>query len=265
MLLPLLATIVLGAAPAEPVDLEKAWQSRGDTASLPASIAAYEKAAQSPQATVQTFERLVRLRLLDAATRPEKSDGNVPVYAKCLADGLRGLSRFGAAEGATLTLPDGKALDEQRAKIAKPAAWLFYETAQCYGLTISSMPLLSQMSAAKRFKRLLERAVELDGTVKLGGPYRSLSFFLLTAPGFIGGDEDRARKLAEEALKFEPRYSDNVYLHALVVLCRSRKTKEECAKKLREAADLPDNALPELVPEQRVFKMKAREELKDRE
>ena len=51
------------------------------------------------------------------------------------------------------------------------------------------------------------------------------------------GDEHTIA-FAEEALKVEPRYSDNVYLHALVVLCQSRKTKADCVQKLREAARL---------------------------
>ncbi|MGC4120082.1 MAG: TRAP transporter TatT component family protein [Myxococcales bacterium] len=231
---------------------------------MAAAIAAYEAASKAPGATVQTFERLVRLRQFEAETHPEKSDARAKAYALCLADGLQGLSRFGAADGTPLALPDAEALDAARAQIGKAASSLFYETVSCYGLTISSLPLFSRAGAAKRFKRLLERAVELDPTVKEGGPHRSLSFFLLTAPGFIGGDDEAARSHAEAALKRNPRYADNVHLHALVVLCPSKKTKAKCLEALREASVLPDDAVPELMPEQRIWKKKAREELRAR-
>ncbi|HEY3448739.1 MAG TPA: TRAP transporter TatT component family protein [Myxococcales bacterium] len=260
----LAAMLVLGAPPALPVDLEKAWQSRGDPKSVPAGVAAHEAAAKAPEATVTNYERLVRLRGFEADTHPEKSDARAEVYQRCLAEGLQGLSRFGASDGTALALPDGEALHDARGKIGKAAAALFYETTSCYGLTIPSLPLLSRAGAAKRFRRLLERAVELDPSVKEGGPHRSLSFFLLTAPGFIGGDDEAARSHAEAALKINPRYADNVHLHALVLYCPSRKTKAECIKGLREAAALPEDAVPELVPEQRLFQKKARQELRAR-
>jgi hypothetical protein len=213
---------------------------------------------------LQIFERLLRLRLLEAETHPEKSAARAAVYRRCLAEGLQGLSRLGAADGTALALPDGDALDGVRGKIGKAATALFYETASCYGLTIPSRSLLSQAGAAKRFKRLLERAVELDPTVKEGGPRRSLAMYLLTAPGIMGGDDAEARTHAEAALKINPRYSDNVYLHALVVLCPDKKTRAECVEALRQAAALPDDAVPGLVPEQRLYKKKAREELRRR-
>jgi len=260
----LAALSALGATPATPADLEKAWQSRGEPGALSAALAAYEAAARAPLATLTTFERLVRLHLFEAKTHPEGSDARAKAYERGLAAGLSGLSRFGAAGGGVLALPDAEALDAVRHEIGKPAAALFYETVCCYGLTIPSRALLSRAGAAKRFKRLLERAVDLDASVKQGGPHRSLAFFLLTAPGFLGGDETKAKQHADAALATNPRYSDNLYLHALVVPCRDRKTKAECLDELRQAAAVPDDAVPDLVPEQRAYKQKAREEARRR-
>jgi len=257
----LVVFLVLASPPAQ-ADLDAAWKARGDAAGLTRAVAVYESAAQAPDAGLQVFERLAHLRFLEADALPEKSDARVEQYRRCVAEGLRGLSRLGAADGIALELPDFAALHDAREKIGKAAAGLFFGTATCYGPTIPTFSLFKQASAAKRFKRILERAVELDPTVLQGGPRRSLALYLLQAPAIMGGDDGEARVQAEAAMRVNPRFAFNLVVRALVVGCAARAPG--CMTDLRAAAALPEDAVPELVPEQRQGQAQAREELKRR-
>jgi hypothetical protein len=256
----LLALLMLSSATARADDLEAAWAGRGDAAGLERAIGAYEAASRQEGAGIQVFERLARLRFLEADGHPEESEGQVAGCRRCVADGLRGLARLGAADGSALDLPDVAALDEARGRIGKPAAGLLYATTICHGPTIPAMSIFRQAGAALRFKRLLERSVALDGTVQAGGPHRSLAQFLHEAPAIMGGDDGRARREAEAAVAVEPRLADNRVVRAVAARCPAGEAAG-CAEDLRAAAALPDDAVPGLEPEQRRGRDWARKEM----
>jgi hypothetical protein len=255
-----LVALILMAAPSPgPDDLDAAWRARGDPAGRTRALAAYQSAAQAPGAGLQVFERLVRLRFFEADSHPDRSDAKAAGYRLCVADGLRGLSRLGAPDGTVLELPDVAALHDARNKIGVEAAGLFFATTVCYGSSLLTLSIFDQAPAAKRFKRLLERAVALDATVLYGGPRRSLALYLLKAPGIMGGDDKEARRQAEAAYQVNSRYAYNVMVRAVVVHCPARSPA--CETELRAATELPEDAVPELVPEQRRAQRLAREEL----
>lgn len=244
-------------------DLEAAWAGRGEAAGLARAIAAYDAASRVDGAGVQVFERLVRLRFLEADGHPDESEARVAGCRQCVADGLRGLARLGAADGGTLDLPDVAALDEARGRIGPAAAGLLYGTTICYGPTIPAMSIFKQAGAALRFKRLLERCVALDGAVQAGGPHRSLAQFLEEAPGIMGGDDGKARAEAQAAVRVQPRFADNRVVRAVAARCPAGD-EAGCREDLQAAAAMADDGVPGLEPEQRRGREWARRELAKR-
>ncbi len=246
--------------PAGAQDLDVAWAGRGDPAGLAAAIAAYREASLGAGATLHVFDRLVHLRFLQADALPEGSAWRQAEFQACVADGLRGLERFGAAGGEALQLPDVAALDEARGRVGRAAAGLLYGTAICFGPTIPGMSIFRQAGAARRFQRLLRRAVALDGTAWQGGPHRSLAQYLHEAPGIMGGDDEEARAEAEAAMRVQARFADNRVVRAVAARCPAGD-QAGCRDDLTLAAELPDDAVPGLEPEQRLGRKWAREEL----
>lgn len=237
--------------------VDRAWADRDSPGGLRHALSVLEAASQAGDADARTFERLVRLRFfVTNETVPEKDeDARMDGWKQCVADGLRGLARHGAAGG--LPIRTAEDLDALRDRVEPGAVGILYWTAVCYGNTIPGFSIFKQMGAAKRFKRFVERSLALDESYFQAGPHRVLAEFLQKAPGIAGGDSDRARRHAEAAMRLFPRYAENP-------LCRAENLWEPKGDDRRWHADVdaalqaPDDLYPDAIPEQRAARERAR-------
>jgi tetratricopeptide (TPR) repeat protein len=97
---------------------------------------------------------------------------------------IRGLLETGAVEEA---VDEGEALTERAPNDA--AAWFWLGRA--YGFNAMQASMFSAPGLAKKSRQALEKAIALDP--KLVDAQFAMMQYLVMAPGFMGGDEDRAR------------------------------------------------------------------------
>jgi hypothetical protein len=247
-----------GGAAELALDLERAWAARGASKeALLAAIEAYEKASRRPDAGPPVFERLVRARYFLATFRlPDDSEEQREAYARALADGLRGLGRAWRKNDAAFG--DAADLEDAAGAANSETIGVFYWTVLSYGNTISTMSVFRRPGAAKRFKRLVERALAIDERFFEGGPHRVLADYLAKAPGIMGGDAGEARAHAEAAVRLGPQYAENYVV-------RARDAWKPAGDRARYEADLrfamalaDEAAGADATPEQREAKEAAK-------
>ncbi|RME75002.1 MAG: hypothetical protein D6776_04105 [Planctomycetota bacterium] len=246
------------AAPAEP-ELQRLLDARRDRGSSEWVVRQLEARRAQGHDDAATVAALLRARyfLATAWLRREDEDAAERVLTRAVDDGVRWL-----AAHAGRRWPDYDALDGAWSQIDAASRGVFYWTTLSYGAAIPYRSIFSRMGAAKRFRRGLERLVALDRDFFHGGPDRVLAEFLHKAPGIAGGDDDRAKEHARRALAQHPRYIENTIVHAIVVL-RPERGDAAYRAALHKALQMPVDALPDCVPEQRAARRRAQRLLEE--
>ncbi|MBI2377285.1 MAG: hypothetical protein HYV07_25010 [Deltaproteobacteria bacterium] len=224
----------------------------GPNAALP-PLEAMEK-AQSATSSVSVALLRARLEVADRETDEAKKEA---ASLAIVEDGLKLLSRSSKVE-----LESFESLANALDRIPRTAAGSLFFTTLAYGLTIPSMALFSQMGAAKTFLRALERTAELEGTFFHGAPHRALSLYLSEAPGFMGGDSDRALAEAKRAAEIAPFFAENLLILAEVTSRVLGDDGPEYERALARCAALPDQFAPGSQFEHRAARDEARSRLK---
>jgi len=98
---------------------------------------------------------------------------------------------------------------------------LFWTTLS-FGRTIRDRSVFSRPAAARNFRQALSRLVELDEGYFFGGPLRAAALYDMSAPGIMGGSDDRAVRLALDAMQRAPRFAPNRLVLAKIALERER-------------------------------------------
>ncbi len=147
--------------------------------------------------------------------------------------------------------------EEDPDKVDKKGVEALYWYAALYGRKTEMASIFSQAGMAKRFRKLCERAVALDGKVAHGGPHRMLGTFCAEAPGLLGGDDDKAKEQLDLAVKVGPDYFENRLLRAENVHLE-RDDKAAFEADLKAVIDAKDDVIPDLVPEQKRAKAAAK-------
>jgi hypothetical protein len=107
-----------------------------------------------------------------------------------------------------------------------------------------------------RVKGVLERVLALEETFFHGAPHRYFGVYWSLLP--VGRDLDKSKQHFERSLAIAPNY-----VGTKVLMAESYAVKKQdralFAKLLDEVLATPDAVIPELVPETRIEKDKARE------
>ncbi len=88
---------------------------------------------------------------------------------------------------------------EEAAELEPDSALYYYRYGQALGMEAQNSGVLTQAWLAPKIKSAFERAVELDPT--LMGARIALANFYVMAPGFMGGDMDKARQQAKALIR----------------------------------------------------------------
>ena len=109
-------------------------------------------------------------------------------------------------------------------------------------------------------RRLNEKTASIDPEYFYRGPDRFFCAFYTKLPGLLGGSASKAIEFGKRAAEAFPNYAGNRFFLAEAYV---RDGRNDLARKELEAAvALPDNALPDVIPEQRMEKKRATELLK---
>ena len=109
-------------------------------------------------------------------------------------------------------------------------------------------------------RRLNEKTAELDPDFFYRGPDRFFCAMYTKLPGLLGGSASKAIEHGKRAVEAFPNYAGNRYFLAEAYFKDGRN--DLARKELEAALAIPDDALPDAVPEQRMEKGRAAELLK---
>ena len=109
-------------------------------------------------------------------------------------------------------------------------------------------------------QKLNEKTASIDPGYFYRGPDRFFCAYYTKLPGLLGGSTRRAIEFGKRAVEAFPNYAGNRFFLAEAYVKDGRN--DLATKELEAAAALPDNAMPDAVPEQRMEKKRAAELLK---
>jgi len=113
----------------------------------------------------------------------------------------------------------------------------------------------SNLFGISRVRKLNEKAASLDPAYFYRGTDRFFCAFYTKLPGLLGGSTTKAIEFGKRAVEAFPNYAGNRYFLAEAYV---KDGKNDLARKELEAAVvLPDDELPDVVPEQRMEKKRA--------
>ncbi len=108
--------------------------------------------------------------------------------------------------------------------------------------------------------RLNEKTASIDPDYFYRGPDRFFCALYTKKPGLLGGSTSKAIEFGKRAAEAFPNYAGNRFFLAEAYV---KDGKNDLARKELEAAlALPDDVLPDVIPEQRMEKKRAEELLK---
>ncbi len=268
----LLALPVMGASPVTSVtkpeiipgsyeDLinqaDKCWQNRYHRDKLVKSLKLYEKAYEKdPTRGYYPAVRLARgyYLLAEAFDRGNKE--------KMLRDYELG-KEWG--KKALMTNPSvkaaGKKWYEAAQKLGKSYIEAMYWTAVNLGKWSKLYGIMKSVFNLSKVKALMERVTKLDPTFYYGAPDRYWGAFYAAIPGLMGGSLAKSREHFEKSLKIAPYYLETKVLYA-EYYAEKKGDRDLFVKLLKEVLKGDVNVYPDVVPEQKMAKDKARELLK---
>lgn len=225
------AARVLGGEDRGPA-AEALWAAREDPDKAGEAVSAYEALLQERPEDYETLLRLSRLHYW-------------------LGQNLEGTSR----DAALSHYVSGKDYGRRAAGAApeKPGGH-FFEAANL-GRENNLKGAFSNLRGIGTVRRLNEKTASIDPDYFYRGPDRFFCAMYTKLPGLLGGSTTKAIEHGRRAVEAFPAYAGNRYYLAEAYL---KDAKNDLARRELEAAlAIPDDALPDVVPEQRMEKKRA--------
>jgi tetratricopeptide (TPR) repeat protein len=211
---------------------EGLWEAREDMTSASSAARAFEEIVAAGDREYETFLRLSRLHLwLGQNLEPTNRKKALDHYGKG--------ARFGRmASEADPTRPGG----------------YFFEAANlALKVFVGKRP--ADIARIPYILSLNEKAASLQPDFFFGGPDRVLCVHYNRLPALLGGDPAKAAEHGRRAVEASRRFVAN-YTCLAEAYFREGKNGE-AIKTLSEALEIPDDAAPGVVPEQRLEKKRA--------
>jgi hypothetical protein len=125
---------------------------------------------------------------------------------------------------------------ERATKVRADGAEGHYYTAVLTGLWAEQKTFLHQMASAADIRRAAERAYKINPGVECGGPAHLLGLYYRHLPAAFGGDDKRAAKFLDQAVRFCP---NELEIHYELAECLERVGEK--ARALKEAQYVLDH------------------------
>ena len=238
MMLLLAAVLPTGSRGAEPeARAELLWNEREDLGKAAEAIAAYEALQKEKPENYDILLHLSRLHYWIGQNLESTNQKD-------------SLSHYGK----------GRELGRKASEVApdKPGGY-FFEAANL-ARENNLKGTFSNLWGVSTVRRLNEKTASIDPEYFYRGPDRFFCAFYTKLPGLLGGSASKAIEFGKRAAEAFPNYAGNRFFLAEAYV---RDGRNDLARKELEAAvALPDNALPDVIPEQRMEKKRATELLK---
>ena len=238
MMLLLAAALPTGSRGAEPeTRAELLWNEREDLGKAAEAIAAYEALQKEKPENYDILLHLSRLHYWIGQNLESTNQKD-------------SLSHYGK----------GRELGRKASEVApdKPGGY-FFEAANL-ARENNLKGTFSNLWGISAVRRLNEKAASIDPEYFYHGPDRFLCALYTKLPGLLGGSTSKAIDFGKRAAEAFPNYAGNRFFLAEAYVKDGRN--DLARKELEAAVALPDNALPDVIPEQRMEKKRATELLK---
>jgi tetratricopeptide (TPR) repeat protein len=237
---------------------EAAWANRGDKAQLELAIAQWEARLAERPDDGDTLARLARAYYLLAdgylrALGP-KDERYLGAFEKGIAAGERAMATA-SPEFKSRVTRDEK-VEEAIQVMGKEGLPAMYWYSVNLGKWSRAKGIAALLGNKDRVKGVLERVLALEETFFYGAPHRYFGVYWSLLP--VGRDLDKSKQHFERSLAIAPNY-----VGTKVLMAESYAVKKQdralFARLLDEVLATPDAIIPDLVPETRIEKDKARE------
>lgn len=233
------------------------WEQRDDQAQLEAALAAWELALAAKPTDVELLVKLARgsYLLSDGYFRADK-ERYLETFEKGVDYAERALTASSpefekrVRAGETVI----KAVESVDA-VGVPALYWYSSNLGKWAKAKGFTTLLGNKDT---IKAIMERCLELDESYFYGGPHRYFGAYYAVAPSFAGGDLNKAKAHFDKSLEAAPDAVSTKVLMAENYAVKAQD-RELFVKLLEEVLAVEDDIVPELVPETKIEKEKARE------
>lgn len=256
------APVKVGDATAQLQAADAHWAKREDKNEALAAIAAWEAAekldptdASIPLKLTYAWYFLANAHLF----WEEDEDGMKAAYDKGVTSGERAITLLSPAFAEQIR--NGKAWEQAIPSVQKEGQPALYWYATNLGRWATLDGITTLLSNKDRVFAIMEHCLKLDETYFHGAPHRYFGVAYTKIP-FPSGDLPRARKSFERAIELDDKYADTRILFAESYASKAGE-KELYLKLVNEVLAMPDDVYPDLVPETRNAKRKAKKMLED--
>lgn len=244
----------LHAAPLD--EAEALFAQRGDKAALQKAIPLYEQALAGAPAETQR-EILIKLARANYFLGEAHARADKKVQKKQFQKAHEWAMKCLNANAAFKAKADDD-IEEAAKLISKEEAGCAYWAATGLGKWTKIDGLTTQLKYKTDIKALIGRVLEVDKQYFYGGPDRYFGTYYAVLPGIMGRDLKKSKKHYEASLKIAPFYLGTKVLWAENLAVKD-DDKETFVKLLNEVINADISANPEVIPENEVAKVNAKE------
>lgn len=236
---------------------DAAWAERTDAARIREAIAAWSKAADADEANVELLVKLIRAHyfLADGYLR-DNEDEYLATMDAATTWGEKAL--MAVSPEFAEKMQAGAKFHESVKVVGKDGVPAMYWYASALGKWAKRKSFAVLLGQKDNVKATMDLCLELDPEYFYAGPYRYFGAFYAVAPAFAGGDLEKSKVHFNKSLELQPSYLGTKVLWAQELAVKEQD-EETFDRLLNEVLAAPEDAIPELVPEARVEKDKARE------
>jgi len=233
------------------------WEERTDPAKIRAAIKAWEEAVASDPENAGVLVKLTRAHyfLADGYLR-DKEDEYLEVMDKGVTWGEKALMAVSPEFAAKMR--EGAKFQDAVAVVSKVGVPAMYWYASSLGKWAKRKGFAVLLGQKDNVKATMDLCLELDPDYFYAGPDRYFGAYYAVAPAFAGGDLEKSKVHFAKSLEMQPDYLGTKVLWAQELAVKEQD-EETFERLLNEVLSAPEDGIPELVPEARVEKEKAKE------
>lgn len=233
------------------------WEKRDEKANVEAALKAWDAALATDPRNLDLLVRLSRgtYFLADGYLRADKD-----AYLAAFEKGVDYAERALVSSSAEFEkkVKDGEAVKDAVSAVGAEGVPALYWYSSNLGKWAKAKGFTTTLGNKDTIKAVMGRCLELDENFFYGGPHRYFGTFYSVAPSFAGGDTTVSKTHFDKSLTIAPNYLATKVLMA-ENYAPKMQDKELYKKLLEEVLAAPDDGIPELVPESKIEKQKAKE------
>lgn len=240
---------------ASKADALRLWQKRDDKTSLVEAIKKFEELHKAAPADSELLVYLIRGNFLLGDAHSSDKDDKLKYFEKAMKYGDESLDANAEYKA---RLKKGDEIEHAVKALTANEVPQMYWTAASIGRFAKTTGIFASMKYKDKILALISRVEDLKPDFFHGAVYRYWGSYYAVIPGIAGKDLKKSKKNFEKALKMAPEYVGTKVLRAETYLVE-KENEKEFKKVLNEV--ISDSSLdnhPEIGPENRLEKVKAK-------